>query len=80
MNSKFVITALIGLMLFITFLFVAQPEDETGQAEPVRELVLPDLSDADYDWIASRIFQNETGGDRRNLTYWGRAKISRHLV
>ena len=71
MNSKFVITALIGLMLFITFLFVAQPEDETGQAEPVRELVLPDLSDADYDWIASRIFQNETGGDRRNLTYWG---------
>lgn len=71
MNSKFVITALIGLMLFVTLLFFAQPEDETDQAEPVRELVLPELSDADYAWIASRIFQNETGGDRRNLTYWG---------
>ena len=54
MNSKFVITVLIGLLIFITFLFFVQPEDETGQAEPFRELELPELGDTDYSWIASR--------------------------
>lgn len=73
MKRTFVITALIGLLLFIAFLFIAQPEDEIvpPAIEIEATLVLPELSDADYAWIASRIFQNETGGKTRFLTYWG---------
>ncbi len=32
---------------------------------------LPALDPADYHWIASRIYRNETGGELRQLTYWG---------
>ncbi len=35
------------------------------------KLDLPDLSDAQYRWIASRIFENETNGKTKNLTFWG---------
>ncbi len=65
--------ALVGLMLFVAFLYFAQPEEEItlAEAEPEVELLLPELSEADYAWIASRIFQNETGGETRFLTYWG---------
>ena len=34
-------------------------------------LELPLLHDADYEWIASHIAKNETGGQSRYLTYWG---------
>lgn len=30
-----------------------------------------DLRESDYAWIATRIAQNETGGEDRFLTYWG---------
>lgn len=42
-----------------------------GAAGGNAKLDLPDLSDAQYRWIASRIFENETGGKIRNLTFWG---------
>ena len=79
MNNKFVLIAFVGLLLFLAFLFFAQPkneledeqEDEPAPAELPLELSLPQLSEADYQWIASRIFQNETGGNQQNLTYWG---------
>ena len=73
MNSRFVITALAGLLLFIVFLYFAQPEDVLVQPEagPQLNLVFPELEDSDYAWIASRIFRNETGGETRFLTYWG---------
>ncbi|NIA26517.1 MAG: PKD domain-containing protein [Desulfobulbaceae bacterium] len=34
-------------------------------------LELPALDEADYEWIASHIAENETGGEIRYLTYWG---------
>jgi hypothetical protein len=38
--------------------------------EPPRELEMPDLRPADYYWIASRIYENETGSQLRYLTHW----------
>ena len=38
--------------------------------EPPRQLEMPDLRPADYYWIASRIYQNETGSQLRYLTHW----------
>ncbi len=32
---------------------------------------MPSLGDAEYHWIASRIFENETNGKTEYLTYWG---------
>ena len=40
----------------------------TGKTTP--ELILPDLSDSDYDWIGSRIYQNEALGKPEYLTHW----------
>ncbi len=37
---------------------------------PVESVQVPELRDADYHWIASRIFQNETRGRTRFLTHW----------
>ena len=73
MNKNFVMAALAGLLLFVAFLYFAQPEEELLRPEVVTEvkLVIPELSEEDYAWIASRIFQNETGGETRFLTYWG---------
>ena len=34
------------------------------------ELTLPDLSDSDYDWIGSRIYQNEALSKPEYLTHW----------
>ena len=44
--------------------------DEAGRAHAVR-FDLPQLTAADYGWIASRIATNETGGSDRHLTHWG---------
>ena len=41
-----------------------------GEAPGVLTLVLPKLSDADYSWIGSRIYQNEALGKSENLTHW----------
>jgi hypothetical protein len=41
-----------------------------GGVEPPRQLLMPDLRPADYYWIASRIYQNETGSQLRYLTHW----------
>jgi len=73
MNRKFVIAAMFGLLLFVAFVYFAQPEKEIAPPAKATEvkLVLPELSEADYAWIASRIFQEETGGQIRYLTYWG---------
>jgi len=52
---------------FVLLLLVAcAPLAQSGSA-----LDLPALDDADYEWIASRIAENETGGETRYLTYWG---------
>lgn len=44
-----------------------QPIEET---ERVVRFELPELSDVDYDWIGSRIYQNEALGKPEYLTHW----------
>jgi len=39
--------------------------------KPELKLELPVLSDADFDWIAARIYQNEAMSRSRYLTFWG---------
>jgi len=41
-----------------------------GDAQPAA-LDVPVLGESDYHWIAARIFENETGGQTKFLTYWG---------
>lgn len=40
-----------------------------GTANP--QLEMPELGDAEYHWIAARIFENETNSRMEYLTYWG---------
>lgn len=67
----------LALVLLLGWLFVGhddQINDSDLDDSPVlvaQELKLPALSDADYDWIAARIYQNEAQGQSRFLTYWG---------
>ncbi len=61
---------LISLALLVVFALVLvlryQPETlEQGQAVVNGGLSLPTLSDASYDWIGSRIYQNEAMGKRK---------------
>lgn len=46
------------------------PGDEAGESAAVG-FELPELTDDDYRFIASRIALNETGGLDRHLTHWG---------
>ena len=56
---------LVLALLLLPFLASAVPaQDGTG-------VVLPVLENSDYKWIASRVAENETGGQARYLTYWG---------
>ena len=62
-----------GLLLLMT----KQDNSQKARKEIVREaasdleLKLPELSAADFEWIAARIYQNEAMGQSRYLTYWG---------
>jgi len=49
---------------------VEQQEETTA----VITLALPELSDADYDWIGSRIYQNEALGKTQYLTHWNQGE------
>jgi len=46
-----------------------EPKQPDQKAEV--KLDLPVLSDADFDWIAARIYQNEALSQSRYLTFWG---------
>jgi hypothetical protein len=50
---------------------VEQGVSRSDLQQDVQQLKLPALSDADYDWIAARIYQNEAMGQSKYLTYWG---------
>jgi len=71
MNNKPGIAALLSLLLILIFVLVMQTGDKDRKPEAGIELELPALDDADYDWIAARISQNETAGQTRYLTWWG---------
>jgi len=73
MNSKLVIAIFGGLLLITVLMVVVQRTELSPETETEAEILLelPGLSDVDYGWLAVRIFQNETGGQTRYLTYWG---------
>ena len=43
---------------------------QEGAGRLTATLALPELSDSDYDWIGSRIYQNEALGKSEYLTHW----------
>jgi len=64
--------SLIFLVVFVLAVFLQQ-KDEPGQQTAQVEspaLLLPALDDADYNWIGSRIYQNEAMGKAEYLTHW----------
>ncbi len=61
--------ALLLIVLVLTLQHGNEPRDPEVEAQV--QLQLPELSDFDYERVAARIFQNETGGQSRYLTYWG---------
>ena len=66
------IAAFVLLAAFILVRAVYHSID-TGQKEKIPDVVtlyLPELSDADYDWIGSRIYQNEALGKAEYLVHW----------
>jgi hypothetical protein len=61
----FAVPRLVLALLLLPLLASAAPvQDGAGVALPV-------LEKSDYEWIASRVAENETGGQARYLTYWG---------
>ncbi len=52
-------------LALLALLLAACPRDE-----PATQLEMPGLREADYYWIAGRIFTNETGGKLRFLAHW----------
>jgi len=73
MNRRsLLLTALILLGVFILARAVFHGLSLEDEAGPVASLsfTLPELSDADYDWIGSRIYQNEALGRAEYLTHW----------
>jgi hypothetical protein len=74
MNLRKSVT-LISLALLVIFALMLVLRD---QPEPLKQeqatvssgLLLPTLSDASYDWIGSRIYQNEAMGKAEYLTHW----------
>jgi len=60
------------LVILVLVITACEPAEVAGvdSGTPGLELELPQLSVETYDWIGSRIFQNETGGNREYLTHW----------
>jgi len=65
--NKPVITTLLGLLVIFVLVLAVQRSGETVRPE----FELPELSDVDFDWIATRIYQNEAAGQSRYLAWWG---------
>ena len=79
--EKGLLKAIIGLSALVVLLWLIGRQQNTHKSEiesdlalepvPALELKLPILSDADFDWIAARIYQNEALSQPRYLTFWG---------
>lgn len=73
MKRRFILQiALILLAIFIlvSLTYHARNTNQTEDVPPVTTLSLPPLNDADYDWIGSRIYQNEALGKQEYLAHW----------
>jgi hypothetical protein len=75
MKYKVAITALLSLLLLV-WMFASPRHTEVSEPElhSEPELQLPELSNSDYDWIATGIYQNEALGQSRYLTFWGKGE------
>lgn len=74
MNRRLLIAAafvLLAAFILVRALQHAFNVGQQGKTSTVVSLELRELSDADYDWIAAGIFQNEAAGQVDKLTYWG---------
>lgn len=73
-RRSFLLAAFVLLAVFILARTVFHGLSLEDEAEPVTvtspTFTLPELSDADYDWIGSRIYQNEALGRVEYLTHW----------
>jgi len=72
MRKSFLIAVLVLFVGFVLTRAVFHGLDVEREAagETTPELTLPELSDADYDWIGSRIYQNEALSKPEYLTHW----------
>ena len=62
---------LAGFILARALFYVETVEQQQiEEPKPLATFALPGLSDADYDWIGSRIYQNEALGKAEYLTHW----------
>ena len=64
---------LAGFVLARALFHVETAQHQEDSEEESKDFVifrLPALSDADYDWIGSRIYKNEALGKREYLTHW----------
>jgi hypothetical protein len=74
MKLRLLVAAVLVLLAGFIMLRVMQhggDKDPQQEVAAGAEFELPQLSDADYDWIAAGIFRNEAAGKIDNLTYWG---------
>jgi hypothetical protein len=81
LNIPALVLTILLASLMLLFLFGTRDSVDSGKpatAGPkqsnvtqVAGLKLPQLEDADYDWIAARIFENEAASQVRYLTFWG---------
>ena len=70
---KELIILIIAAVLILFVVSVLRQEDGAGVQEErtvVTELKLPELSDASYNWIGARIYQNEALGKAEYLIHW----------
>lgn len=62
---------LVGFILARVLFHVGNVDHaQTEEPKQPATFSLPELSDADYDWIGSRIYQNEALGKSEYLTHW----------
>jgi len=58
-------------LFFAVCVVLPQSLSACGRVADNARLVMPELGDAEYHWIAARIFDNETNGKIQHLTFWG---------
>jgi len=77
MNRKTIL--LLALVLFAGYFLVRsiEPGEDSGQtvvSGDTPAFAMPELGDSDYDWIGSRIYQNEALGKPEYLTHWNQGE------
>jgi hypothetical protein len=68
------ITSVIALQMLVALMFSQQLQPRVVSQTLAAGLQVPELSDADYQKIATGIFNNETGGQYEKLAYWGQGE------